>query len=76
VFHDERRRPAREGVSKELAICRRGPVGRAARKGPPHEEADEAFIKQTDTDGGWKVDVTGKIAGEKMTVESISLQAQ
>lgn len=36
----------------------------------------EAFVKATDTDGAWKVTVTGKVTGEKMTVESIALQAQ
>jgi hypothetical protein len=36
----------------------------------------EAFIKETDTDSGWKVQVTGQVTGEKMTVESIALDVQ
>jgi hypothetical protein len=32
------------------------------------------FIKETDHDSGWKVEVNGQMKGELMTVESIALQ--
>jgi hypothetical protein len=35
----------------------------------------ESFVKETSADGAWKVEVTGVMKGEKMTVQSISLQA-
>jgi hypothetical protein len=36
----------------------------------------EAFLKETDATGSWKVEVTGKLMGELLSVDSIALQAQ
>jgi hypothetical protein len=33
----------------------------------------EQFLKDTDRDTGWKIEVTGQVKGQTMTVESISL---
>jgi hypothetical protein len=36
----------------------------------------ESFIKSSENEAGWKVEVTGKLSGEKMSVESITRGAQ
>jgi hypothetical protein len=36
----------------------------------------EKFIKETDTDSDWKVQVNGELKGEMLTVASISLQSK